>query len=134
MRTIYSMAELVICWLGLPDWRSLKAFYALGTIAVEIAANNLADAADRISDLQWMEKHPWLWEQNVPGDSLENVSWNSITRMLKSEKYWTRVWILQELALARFAVIAKGPHSLFLDSLLSVHDWVCGLEGRLPKD
>lgn len=109
MRQIYSSAELILSWLG-PEDRSL-AFNTLNTIADEIRRCE-ADGPLVFYQLGWLQRYPDLCaedkEDSPSGRSIENASWAAVASLLDAS-YWKRVWIFQEVVLARhLTMISPG--------------------------
>ncbi len=107
MRRIYSSAETVLAWLGDNDYTDV--FEAFEAFSTEIQRCTLADQ-EVLGSLNWM-------------DDLElfrdgKIWWN--IRGFLLHPYWTRVWILQEIALAKQMVLVTSNGSLAWDTVASV--------------
>lgn len=148
MGKIYSGAELVMCWM--PDGIShffasqnfsentqdlvLKtAFQTLGLIdwelrLVEQQAGVMTISGIGLDDkrlVQWLAKYPELIE-TVPGSrwSSGNKNWDAV-RHLTNLQYWKRVWIFQEVALAKEALLMCKSSCISLrDTIDHVFSWL----------
>ncbi|KAK3350269.1 heterokaryon incompatibility protein-domain-containing protein [Lasiosphaeria hispida] len=115
MADIYSSAEVVFAWLG-----SGKPELEVALETVGIVANELYKIKERGSSLYpfftlgWMEKYSFLCKD----DSQEGYSqrWREIG-FLFNMRYWRRVWVMQELALARCIFLVYGKKMLEFDVL-----------------
>jgi hypothetical protein len=105
MSSIYSKAEVVYVWLGQPSDSSALALAIL----------------QEYENLVWPRGSTYgLWK--AEDDERVRNFWNSKSKPerqavaeLLSNKYWTRVWIVQELFLAVNLVIFVGAYSLVID-------------------
>jgi len=121
METLYAGAEMVICWIGPLHRESQIAFESCMVLDMEIKRHPFELGKE--VNLDWMKEYPEIFCENTPQDvNFGNRNWAAICRMLGS-KYWKRVWILQELVLARNALIVCGKMSIELGSLLSIAEW-----------
>ncbi|PQE32216.1 heterokaryon incompatibility protein [Rutstroemia sp. NJR-2017a WRK4] len=110
MREIYSSAELVFSWLGEGLETVASAFEIIGKIARE--TKDISD--ELLYSLRWMESHRDLCVDDLKS-GLENKAWRS-TRLLLELPYWDRVWIFQEVVLARKLLLLSGNKYLdFVD-------------------
>jgi len=94
MTDIYESAEMVLMWLGLPESRS------------DLAMRFLVDYDNGIAE-------------NVPRIDLLEHSYEiqaGLTTLL-SRKYWSRVWIMQEVILSKTAYICCGNYIATWESL-----------------
>ena len=115
MKEIYSGAEQVLSWLGKSGERSDGAFEALQLIYDELALLH-EDSSD---DLKWLERHPGLCH-GYAGD--RKGPWESIDSLMHIS-YWSRVWIFQEVYLARSLLLISGSKALDSESLQIVQQW-----------
>ena len=115
MKEIYSGAEQVLSWLGKSGEPSDGAFEALQLIYDELALLH-EDSSD---DLKWLERHPGLCH-GYAGD--RKGPWESIDSLMHIS-YWSRVWIFQEVYLARSLLLISGSKALDSESLQIVQQW-----------
>lgn len=101
MNTIYQKADKVLVWLGLalkPEWQELIPR------AIELLPLLIEEYARR-----------WSLETNVVVDRklshLGRDVWEAIMHLLRNP-YFRRVWIVQEVALAKEITILCGDHEL----------------------
>ena len=125
MGSIYSQAELVLSWLGHGDEEMSLALQSFETIALEVQSLHDDDFS-----FEWMEKHPSLCVQDTDrdGDGLGNKAWTAMWSFFDAP-YWRRVWIFQELALGRNALLISGSESLRFESLATVCAWSRRVQG-----
>lgn len=115
MREIYSGAEQVLSWLGKADEATKSAFEALQRIHQGISRLENND----LTDLRWMESHHDLcngYETDPRGPWLGIID-------LMHRPYWSRVWIFQEVYLARSLLFMSGQSTLDFDCLKSIQEW-----------
>lgn len=115
MREIYSGAEQVLSWLGKADEATKSAFEALQRIHQGISRLE----NDDLTDLRWMESHHDLcngYETDPRGPWLGIID-------LMHRPYWSRVWIFQEVYLARSLLFMSGQSTLDFDCLKSIQEW-----------
>lgn len=115
MREIYSGAEQVLSWLGKADEVTISAFDVLQRIHHEIAALDTKD----VTDLRWMESHHDLcngYETDPRGPWLGIID-------LMHRPYWSRVWIFQEVYLARSLLFMSGQSTLDFNCLQAIQEW-----------
>lgn len=101
MRSIYSSAELVIAWLSGEDGDLPLAFKTLEYLHEEFSSVDW-DLTALCDDLEWIRRHPGLYCEDDPNEKLGQTSktWSSL-ESLCFLVYWRRVWILQEVLLAK---------------------------------
>lgn len=115
MREIYSGAEEVLSWLGKADEVTISAFDVLQRIHREISVLEISDLAD----LRWMESHHDLcngYETDPRGPWLGIID-------LMHRPYWSRVWIFQEVYLARSLLFMSGQSTLDFNCLQAIQEW-----------
>ncbi|RMJ18124.1 hypothetical protein CDV36_002239 [Fusarium kuroshium] len=98
MGQIYGSAETVYSWVG-PRDHSL-AFESLKRVASLCRPRKPdGDCELQIKSLWW---YPSLWRQTDKSDErrFRSKAWNAIDDLF-FDKYWSRVWIFQEVVLAR---------------------------------
>ncbi|KAI0155605.1 heterokaryon incompatibility protein-domain-containing protein [Pestalotiopsis sp. NC0098] len=106
MGAIYTKASWVISWLGPSDESTEAAFSLIKACAahVEAAAKESGEYPKPAvpfsdADLEFLGQDTRFYEQNAERFA-KNQAWNAIDN-LSSHVYWTRIWIIQEVALAR---------------------------------
>ena len=95
MSRIYGAADMVIAWLREPDVESELAIRFI---------SNFRSAPDQIRRI------------HVSNKEKEHVLWNALESFW-SRSYWTRVWVVQELAKARLFYFQSGYSRVTLESL-----------------
>ncbi|RYP56271.1 hypothetical protein DL771_012058 [Monosporascus sp. 5C6A] len=132
MGKIFSAAELVISWLG-PANDVLH--YAMDTIDLLYLELKQTDPDD--ISLQWMATHPSLCHSKSlsnrpsPGSAQTIHSrWDAMWRFCRID-YWRRVWVFQEVALARRALIASGAKTIEWRKVSYVNERIACLSGKL---
>ncbi|UPK99020.1 hypothetical protein LCI18_009955 [Fusarium solani-melongenae] len=113
MNHIFFCAEAVYAWVGQRDYS--LAFQTIKTLADEAArhypSGPITDDRDDqdiygIFDmppfkLEWLKKHPSLCHETSGAEfPFKNEAWNSVLDLFL-DQYWKRVWIYQEVVLAR---------------------------------
>jgi Heterokaryon incompatibility protein (HET) len=109
MGQIYSGAERVMVWLGEEDDGS-RFTTELAFVAVEVFANNrLHDGSKQ--------------EHILPGDPLEKEAelFDSVLR----RPWFSRTWVIQEVALARDALLMCVARTLYLSTSSLKQFWHC---------
>jgi hypothetical protein len=98
-------------------------------IIQEIIANETLDSnhLPLISDCQnmstkWLKDYPVLCRAD-PGFSVSNSAWMTV-RDLMSPPYWERVWIFQEVFLAKNTLVLYGSRSIQLIALYLAAMWL----------
>jgi Heterokaryon incompatibility protein (HET) len=129
MGSIYSQAELVLSWLG-----SGHAEMCLALQTFDVIAQEVKGIGDGDLSFQWMEKYPLLCVQDIdPGDDgLGNKAWMAMWHFFDLS-YWYRVWIFQELVLARNLLLIYGSESLRYEDLEAVCAWSRRVQCEGPR-
>lgn len=99
MGTIYSKASEVIVWLGMGSKGTTDAF----------------NLARQFGNTRAEEHRKHLWEEVTSSRSWGNIrmEFNKIL----SHEWWTRAWIIQEVAVARRVLVRRGSAQLDWDAL-----------------
>ncbi|KAI0456568.1 heterokaryon incompatibility protein-domain-containing protein [Xylaria acuta] len=120
MRTIYQNAFVVISWMG-PDDDGLisLAIKWLSLIASEMRRKLQRQPDDDV--FSWMRRYPEIFRTG-DGYPLDNKIWNAIHDFLHLS-YWRRIWILQEMVLAKSSWMISGDVSIDYDSLTMAWRW-----------
>lgn len=105
MGMIFSKADLVLAWLGIPDFDSEAAFQDLDAI--------MRSAADFVDYGASYELTGSFRSSALVGD----MPTEQLAYMLKifDRPYWRRLWIVQELYLASSVVFMCGEHTWYFD-------------------
>src|ERR1700761_3824482 len=76
-------------------------------------------------DFEWLRKYPILWEENdeIP---TKNKIWNGVLEFIEL-KYWSRVWVIQEMVLAKELWLMVGRRITHYKSLLAVPNLLLGI-------
>ncbi|KAH7881901.1 heterokaryon incompatibility protein-domain-containing protein [Phlebopus sp. FC_14] len=121
MHTIYKNAAEVIVWLGLPsDDSSLALAFVFELPDLLAKAKSAGTAQQFLHDPSFMDR------------------WVALGHLLM-RSWWRRVWIIQEIALARTARIFVGAHSIpwsVMHALLNElrRDWQWALHADVDRD
>ncbi|KAI1198955.1 putative heterokaryon incompatibility protein [Nemania serpens] len=102
MRNIYSSSYQTIVWLGYAS----DANDAVGFLAHLRWRMTLADPVERAS-------RP-LTELNI-----ENPSWAALTKLINHD-YWSRSWVIQEIAVSKKIIISYGGELITWDHFASL--------------
>jgi hypothetical protein len=113
MGDIYRKAALVISWLGRGDEQTALALHTFKFLDREIEERTRPVAG---KDLGWLQQFPELWEENVTEQAIPNKAWNAIRSLLRLP-YWPRIWIIQEMVLARRILLMDQLTSVDFDCL-----------------
>ncbi|KAI0012253.1 heterokaryon incompatibility protein-domain-containing protein [Xylariaceae sp. FL0662B] len=102
IKDIYGKAQSVISWLGEPDeyYRIDLIFGVMRALRSYLQA--LGDVEFReyyFNAYEWLGKQASLCQFDTPG-SVGNMTWNAF-EYLATSNYWTRIWVVQEIAAAR---------------------------------
>ena len=110
MGNIYSQANRVIFWLGSPTYEINALMDSLKQLEKESIKHACGNW--KLTDVRWMD----LW--SAVQSTLKNLYLNIETRqykgmeMLLERPWFKRVWILQEVANAKVAVVCTGTRSI----------------------
>ncbi|KAF4331617.1 het-domain protein [Fusarium beomiforme] len=140
MGTGYAQAELVISWLGPHNDNAAIAVEAIVTIARELppsptvrVAGEMAKHEQDAADFRVLEKVSFLYEEERSGAE-GNKTWMAVLNFFNLP-CWSRIWIYQEVVLARHCVFTCGPRtSLLLDQLLRAEAWALRMRDHRPAD
>ncbi|CAO2649165.1 Nn.00g101140.m01.CDS01 [Neocucurbitaria sp. VM-36] len=133
MAEIYRSAETVIVWLGDEDedtWRSFTLVRVLSKLCNDCLRQITPDKLNSEATL------------GILGPYCQISFWRSVARLFQ-RKYFTRVWIIQEIILARKIIVLCGRHSVDWEDLASVSRfltltawtrWTCVREGFSAHD
>jgi len=132
MSTLYSSAELVIGWLGATEpERMAQAFETVDILGKGFSKWNALRWTDRMPDsmtcrdLEWLADHPQIYQPDSVDSSAADERWTALRGLLDSP-YWTRIWIFQEVVLARRLILACPSacvdYSLLLDAVTGMRD------------
>ncbi|KAH7031467.1 heterokaryon incompatibility protein-domain-containing protein [Microdochium trichocladiopsis] len=119
MGRIYQSAQLVVVWLGLISWAAERGLKALQEMA----------RADKP-----MPPYPWDRSRVSIGESAAD-DWKllcaaSTAFHLANRSWMKRVWVVQELCLARNITYLHGKHEIGLETLLFSCEWYLDGRGR----
>jgi hypothetical protein len=102
MKRIYESADQVVIWLGEAIEHTGRAF------------EKLKEAAEYIKNLDPRETtKPPQW---VKDELFGTEAWAALMDLFGRE-WWTRVWVIQEVAVAKKVMITCGNHHLSADCL-----------------
>jgi hypothetical protein len=130
MGLIFSEAEKVIAWLGDPDLSSDLAFAWADDLFVAVD-----DACGwDYEKLEYLQStvNRILRKQASPKE-VSPPEWFAFGRLMR-RKYWERMWVVQELALANFCLVVCGSASMALWRLTCVVSATAHLLPDLTRD
>ncbi|KAI2615386.1 heterokaryon incompatibility protein-domain-containing protein [Hypoxylon sp. NC1633] len=120
MRTIYSKASEVIVWLGtgsFMEWLNTGPIIMWPGTGSEATADAF-NLVRQFGNTRTEEERKRLWAKTK-----SSWSWQ-ITRMafdsILSHEWWTRAWIVQEVAVARRVLVQRGSEQLDWDTFQSL--------------
>ncbi|KAH8647823.1 heterokaryon incompatibility protein-domain-containing protein [Xylariales sp. PMI_506] len=126
MARIYSTADMVLSWLGNDD----DTRFALETVRLIAAEVRDVDHSDAVSLVGWMEKYPELCSASTSteADSTNhewglNPIWERL-RYLTKVSYFQRVWIFQEMVLARRVYFLGRDQTASWEELVRFVSWI----------
>lgn len=118
MGTIFKKATEVFAWVGTGDDESIRAteqIDALATIAKEFGLRYLWNAQhmelEKMRNNHGYRALQHLCDPLVQDSTLSDLDLNPMLRFF-DRKFWRRLWILQEVALATTARVACGPWTI----------------------
>lgn len=115
MKKIYQQAEGVIAWIG-PE-------YQLGLRCLKILATEISSLPTPSISLSWLrDLKVDFCGANYKRDSHNSGSenfWDAVIQFLNSP-YWTRMWILQEMILAKRLHFFCGSHTIQDEEIMIV--------------
>ena len=103
MNEIYALAEEVIIWLGEEEETDALAFDAI--FRVEDYFQHRVSDTNLMLDLYRSEEGPHELLR------YENPGWSAICQVLR-KRCFNRVWVVQEVVMARKALVVCGSHSI----------------------
>jgi hypothetical protein len=135
MKEIYSSARRVFSWLGPANQETYQGFDTLDLVMREISMfpsypevlqtarykdfyEIKLDDLDAFGSIDWLEKY-----SNTPsGSSSSLIEFNSIIALFRLP-YWNRVWIYQEVALAKDTLLVCGTRVICWLTVRTVVIW-----------
>jgi hypothetical protein len=131
MRSIYRQAMKVMSFLGQEEDDSTYAIKTMKRMASALDTG-LGDATH-----SWLRDFSELCRSDDPDQTqntkIPNRAWNAIDKIL-SRTYWSRVWILQEVALASYLYFLCGMEMLRWDELALVSTACMSLGDRKGEE
>jgi hypothetical protein len=116
MGRIYNEAQKVYAWLGEGNRQSDCVFDVLKEYQVQRARTVVSSDRQMFWDI--FEE---IVENNPEEHSMDEFLW---LRPLSERRYWRRVWIVQELVLAKTVVVCCGDRSIDFDDIYGLSlDW-----------
>ena len=131
MYKIYSMATEVIVWLGVESEHSdlaIKLIKFFGQFLYNAGAENLdlymyhREVQENIE-----EKETEVWTAAERQVLLIPEAWTAVARLVK-RPWWTRLWIVQEVALAQNAKVVCGDMHMSWTDLLAIPYFTVALD------
>ncbi|KAI0137837.1 hypothetical protein F4776DRAFT_654562 [Hypoxylon sp. NC0597] len=128
MVSIYSFADLVICWLGQTDpWVHL-AFDTIKLLHTEWAKLSI----EELLTFDWIRSHPSL--RVTPEEEYPlNHRWEAIQDFARLI-YFRRTWILQEVVLGKRAIVACGNWAIEWPQVQSVVERATTLSDEIGRN
>ncbi|KAK0508151.1 hypothetical protein JMJ35_009235 [Cladonia borealis] len=129
MKKIYQQAEGVIAWIG-PE-------YQLGLRCLKILATEISSRPTSSISLSWLRdlKVDFCgahYEQDSPNSGSGNFFWDAVNQFLNSP-YWARIWILQEMTLAKKLYFICGSHTIQDEEIMTVWTWIDNIPRELKR-
>lgn len=123
MKDIYSNAEVVLSFIGRSDQIS-QAFDGFSLMDQEV---NMLPAG-KMCDTSWMMKYPALCMPRTLGE-MESGFHTMFDAMMEMMilPYWGRVWIIQEIVLARRVLFLSRGRTLPLRKIIQVYKYLQAL-------
>ncbi|KAK7978223.1 heterokaryon incompatibility protein-domain-containing protein [Apiospora saccharicola] len=140
MGSIYAKASFVISWLGPSDDSTESGFKLIKACAAHVEDTRKhkgeypeSDVAMDASDLAFLSERSEFHEQ-THARYARNKAWNAIDD-LNENVYWTRIWIIQEVVLARqpdLNILYCGGHSVTFQQLSDFNLFAERLQEQKP--
>jgi hypothetical protein len=133
MGTIYQRADAVLSWIGPEDEDSERGIQAMGRAAATARYLQLQSVLDPYSDSSSPEQCRQMLERICK--SLRDDSWldeGDLERALNltNRDYWQRIWVIQEISLARYVLIMCGTSQISWDEFqeaMTLFSWLRAL-------
>ena len=125
MRDIYSSAELVISSLDVGEVANKLTEVAFDTYNAIYDVLIGPDGQERLSTdemvaFEWLKDLPSLCVDTDAGNNLENNPWQAMDYFQAEHPYFRRVWILQEVVLAKNVILICNSYSIPFDKLVAL--------------
>jgi Heterokaryon incompatibility protein (HET) len=114
MKSIYAQASIVFAWFGNSDEQTELGLQIFRLLYTELRAMREQRNVSDMLRLEGIRKHEYLNSDDTD-DMTSNKVWKSVWVLVQSP-YWSRVWIFQEICLAKKLLLIQGTVSL---------DYVC---------
>ncbi|CAM1500531.1 Fc.00g096930.m01.CDS01 [Cosmosporella sp. VM-42] len=122
MRDIYSDAELVMSSMSTSDDEISLALQTYNEIHQALTKRDPALPLSELSDYLWLKRIPSLCSESSGIDGYpRNKAWNAISTFHRLP-YWERVWIAQEVVLARKLLLICGIESTDFDKITDISE------------
>lgn len=111
MHRIYAVAKQTVAWLGADDEGMEVLFYAVETTSEAIRRGSY-ESLQRV----------YLSDETGAEETRREIS--QAFASFCAKPYWTRLWVIQEFAVARHVIIRCGDHTVHwqdFDQVLNVH-------------
>lgn len=139
MGMIYQSAWTVLSWIGPEDEDSDKGIQVMRRIAALSQSLQLQSVLDPYHHILSPEQRKQIMEDLYGG--LSNDSWLRdgdimLAHNLTHREYWSRLWVIQELCLARSATILCGASRISWDEVqraMAVFSWLQALSTDYPS-
>jgi len=110
MRDIFSKARIVRAWLGPADEHTARGIRFLQAAVKEAVRSNNELSAKLIT-----------WINKSISSGVSNSGWASLSAILQ-RPWWTRVWVLQEVAVANQVWVVCGNKGTNLKDFVAIED------------
>jgi Heterokaryon incompatibility protein (HET) len=110
MKSIYAQASVVFAWFGNSDEQTELGLQTFHLLYTELRAMGEQGNVSDMLHLEWIRKHGCLNGDDTD-DMISNKAWKSVWALVQSS-YWSRVWIFQEVCLAKKLLLVHGKVSL----------------------
>ncbi|KAK0744768.1 heterokaryon incompatibility protein-domain-containing protein [Apiosordaria backusii] len=136
MSYIYSRAAEVVIWLGPePDYGALRSIQYLGTMFREQVRTKAAKGEKEFN--VWADGFVKTVRQYAVTDGYGDISkpgfnFEFIWVFFRQRPWWRRVWIIQEVVLAKKATVLCGTASIPWEDVADNHDG--GIQATNPRD
>jgi len=126
MGRTYNKAQKVYAWLGEGNRQSDCVFDVLNEYQVQRARTVISSNLDAAEELSSHRQMFWDNFTKMVGNAPEEHNMDEFRWLcpLSERRYWRRVWIIQELVLAKAVVICCGDRSIDFDDIYGLSlDW-----------
>ncbi|KAK4892208.1 hypothetical protein LTR27_009217 [Elasticomyces elasticus] len=124
MGEVYARSSQVLVWLGSGTLDAIRAKQSIDAILKQAAATAGNDGREFVNKVLSADGQPNHSHNHLPPNAD-----NAALRKIYSNRWFTRLWVVQEVALARKTIICCGQTSLEMLRVLRAAAW---LQYQLP--